>query len=91
MADTTLTSTPAPVEIGAFLGLGGASLNAAPEFRSEEDVSVAGVMMLSAMSVFMAVMAMVTLALFIMGAWWLVSHIPVPHVVTQLLSKLGWF
>ncbi len=56
--------------------------------QAQEDVSVAGVMLLSAMSVLMTIMAMVTLALFVLACWWLLSHVPVPAVVHQLLSKV---
>lgn len=55
---------------------------------AEDDVSVAGVLLLSAMSMLMAIMAMVTFALFVIGCWWLISHVPVPAGVHALLAKV---
>ena len=55
---------------------------------AEDDVSVAGVMMLSAVSVLMAVLAMVGFALVLIGCWWLISHVLVPAAVHHLLARL---
>jgi hypothetical protein len=82
-------------DLGSLMGLPGAGalpVGFAPPpdvSANGEDVSVAGVMLLSAVSVVMTIMAIVTLALFVMGSWWLISHIPIPHVVWQILGKLG--
>ncbi len=91
MADAALSSTVPSAEMSVLLaspgpgfGQGGA---AAPQ--AGEDVSVAGVMLLSALSVGMAIVGMVTLALFVMAGWWLVCHIPVPPFVMHLLVRVG--
>jgi hypothetical protein len=52
------------------------------------DVSVAGVLLLSALAVVMAIVSVVMLGLVVMGAWWLVSHIPVPDAVRHLVALL---
>jgi hypothetical protein len=56
--------------------------------QAEEDVSIAGVLLLSAMSVLMAVAGMVFFALLVIGCWWLLSHVPVPASVHHLLARL---
>ena len=92
MVESVLSASGAPTEIGSMLGLGSRSsggYGVAPGYaENEQDVSVAGVMLLSAVSVCMAIFAMVTLALVLIASWWLVSHIPVPPVVMQILGKL---
>jgi hypothetical protein len=46
-------------------------------------------MVLTALSVIMAVFGVVMLALALMACWWVLIHIPVPPVVVHLLAKLG--
>jgi hypothetical protein len=55
----------------------------------EPDVSVIGVMLLSLFAVTLAVLGILMLGLVVMGAWWLVSHIPVPPFVWRVLTHLG--
>jgi hypothetical protein len=52
------------------------------------DVSVAGVLLLSAVAVVLAILGALLLSAVLLGAWWLVVHIPVPHAVTHLLALL---
>ena len=54
----------------------------------ETDVSVSGVLVLSFVSVGMAIMAMLAVAVTVIGLWWLIAHIPVPPALTHLLAKL---
>jgi hypothetical protein len=91
-------SSATQAELGSLMGLNGMSGAGAlpsvfappPDFSaSGEEVSVAGVMLLSAVSVVMTIMAVVWLALIVMAGWWLISHIPIPLVVWQILGKLG--
>ncbi len=91
-------SSGSQADLGSLMGLNGLSGAGAlpagfappPDVSaSGEDVSVAGVMLLSAVSVVMTIMAIGTLALFVMSTWWLISHIPIPAVVWQILGKLG--
>jgi hypothetical protein len=80
----------------SLLGLTGLPPSASSTFApgssqasdAEEDVSVAGVMLLSAMSVLMAIAAMVTFALFVIGCWWALSHVPVRAPLHHLLRAL---
>jgi hypothetical protein len=92
MSETVLPSSAGQAELGSLLGLGAlssAAYGTNPAYQdAEQDVSVAGVMLLSAMSVLMAILAMVTLALFVIGGWWVISHIPVPPVVMHLLVMM---
>jgi hypothetical protein len=92
MSETVISSSAAQAELGSMLGLSTMSpsaYGANPAYQdAEQDVSVAGVMLLSAFSVFMAILAMLFLAVFVIGAWWVISHIPVPPVVMHLLVKL---
>lgn len=53
-----------------------------------EHVSVAGVMVLSAVSVGLSILAMILVAVVLVGLWWLISHIPVPPGVSRILSHL---
>jgi hypothetical protein len=53
-----------------------------------QDVSIAGVLLLSAAAVVVAIVSVVMLGLIVMGAWWLLSHIPVPAAVRHLLALL---
>ena len=53
------------------------------------DVSVAGVMLLTAVSVGIAIMGVLALALFVIAVWWVIVHIPVPPFVTHLLAKFS--
>jgi hypothetical protein len=82
-----------PAELGSLLRLpssvtGRPNMGTGSASAKDEDVSVAGVMLLSAVSVFMAILGMLTLALFVIGCWWLISHIPVPQFAHQLLARL---
>jgi hypothetical protein len=91
MIETSLSAPNAKADMRAVLGMGNVA-QAMPSAYAPppaEDVSVAGVMLLSAMSVCMAILAMVMLALMVMGGWWLVSHIPIPAVLLHILAKLG--
>ena len=96
MNDAVLTQTEAKTGMTSLLGLNGLVTTAPAGFSSgpaqapsaQEDVSVAGVMLLSAMSVLMAIIGMVTFALFVIGVWWAVSHVPVPAAVHQLFAVL---
>jgi hypothetical protein len=92
MSETALSSSTGQAEFGSLLSLGvgsSAAYGTNTAFQdAEQDVSVAGVMLLSAVSVCMAILAMLTLALFVIGAWWVISHIPVPPGVMHLLIKL---
>jgi hypothetical protein len=92
MIETVLSRSSGQAELGSLLGLGAmssAAYGSNPAHQdAEADVSVAGIMLLSAVSVLMAILAMLTLALFVIGGWWVVSHIPVPPGVMHLLVKL---
>ncbi len=102
MAESGIAGSTVPRDLQALMGLSGV-IQAAPGNAGgygtgsarapdlDEDVSVAGVMLLSAMSVGMAIMAMVMLALIVIGAWWLVSHIPVPAFVSHAWASLHLF
>jgi hypothetical protein len=56
--------------------------------HTEEEVSIAGAMLLSAMSVLIAIVGMVTFALFVIGCWWLISHVPVPTALQHILARI---
>ena len=92
MVESVLSPSTAQAEISSLLGIGPRSTSGygqAPGYtENEQDVSVAGVMLLSAVSVAMAIFAMVTLALVIIGCWWVIRHIPVPPIVMHMLTKL---
>jgi hypothetical protein len=92
MVESVLSNSSAQGEISNLLGLGTRSSSgygqAPGHTENEQDVSVAGVMLLSAVSVAMAIFAMVTLALVVIGCWWVISHIPVPPIVMHILTKL---
>ncbi len=71
------------------------SVGMAPSFvpRSEAvpeaggpDVSVAGVLLLSAVAVFLAILSVVVLGVLLMSAWWLLTHVPLPAPVQHLLA-----
>ncbi len=61
------------------------ALRAAP---AGEQVSVAGVVLLSALAVALTIVGVLLLGAVLLGIWWLVSHIPVPPFVWRLLSHL---
>ena len=96
MNDAVLTHTDATVGMTSLLGLNGLTSTTPVSFSSgpphspgaEEDVSVAGVMLLSAMSVLMAIIGMITFALFVIALWWVISHVPVPAFVHHILTAL---
>jgi hypothetical protein len=56
--------------------------------ETAENVSVSGVMLLSAIAVTLAILGAISLGAAVIGIWWLVSHIPVPPVVWHLLAAL---
>jgi hypothetical protein len=95
MTDGGISTSPKP-DLGALLRLGSVSPASHAAFQpdldmpsAEVEVSVAGVMVLTALSVIMAVFGVVMLALALMACWWVLIHIPVPPVVVHLLAKLG--
>ncbi len=52
------------------------------------DVSVAGVLLLSAVAVTLAILGALMLGVTVLGLWWVVVHIPVPPIVWHLLAAL---
>jgi hypothetical protein len=91
-----ISTTGAKPDMGALLGISAVSQTApltlspgADSPPDDEDVSVAGVMLLTAVSVAIAIAGVFALALFVIACWWVIVHIPVPPFVTQLLAKLG--
>ena len=85
MNDAAFVPVEAKPGMTALLGLDGIAPGPSSGAQdAEEDVSVAGVMLLSAMSVLMAVAGMVGFALFVTACWWLLSHVPVPGWVAAL-------
>ena len=87
--------SPAQAEPGmkSLMGLAATVPSTASAFtpgaaEAEPDVSIAGVMLLSAMSVMMAILGMVGFALTVLGCWWAISHVPVPAFVHHLLTSL---
>ena len=95
MAQTGVSGSAGQADLHALLGLGGVAqpagqgaLSGAYAPDANEEVSIAGVMLLSAVSVCMAIMAIVMFALMLLGSWWLVSHIPVPTFVSGLLRSV---
>jgi hypothetical protein len=98
MVDVPQSTATSQAELKSLMGLNGLSGAGAlptvfappPDIAARgEQVSVAGVMVLSAVSVAMTIMAVAWLALIFIAGWWLISHIPIPHVVWQILGKLG--
>jgi hypothetical protein len=65
----------------------GGAEGAAPR-RGQQDMSIAGVLLLSVVAVVLAILSVVWLGLMVMGAWWLLSHVPVPAAVRHLLALL---
>jgi len=61
--------------------------NAAPR-GDGQDVSVAGVLLLSIAAVVIAILCVVMLGATVMGAYWLLSHIPVPTALKHLWALL---
>ena len=53
-----------------------------------QDVSVAGVLLLSAAAVVIAILCVVMLGGTVMGAYWLISHVPVPTALKHLWALL---
>ena len=94
MNESGVTEPVAQRNLGVLLGLGtaGAVPGYLPEFDAPlpaEDMSVVGVMLLTAVAVVMAILGVVFLGVFLIVTWWVISHIPVPLAVTQLIAKLG--
>ncbi len=52
------------------------------------DVSIAGVLLLSAVAVTLAILGALMLGVIVLGLWWVVVHIPVPPIVWHLLAAL---
>ena len=96
MNDAVLTKPDAKAGMTSLLGITRLAPPASSTFASgpsrasgpQEDVSVAGVMLLSTMSVLMAIVGMVTFALFVIGCWWALSHVPVPAALHHLLAAI---
>jgi hypothetical protein len=55
---------------------------------AQDNVSVAAVVLLSAFAVTLTIIGVLLLGAVMVGAWWLVSHIPVPPVVWRLIHFL---
>jgi hypothetical protein len=95
MSDGFSTSGTKP-DLGGLLGMS-AVTHTAPAALSPgadnppdgQDVSIAGVMLLTAVSVGIAIMGVFALALLVIASWWVIVHIPVPPFVTHLLHRLG--
>ena len=95
MAERGISTPNSHVDLRELLGFGAGShasgfapgLDAPP---AEPEISVAGVMLLTAFSVAMAFLGVVFLALLLLAAWWVMVHIPVPPFVVHLLAKLGF-
>lgn len=91
-----ISTTGAKPDMGALLGIPAVTQTApvtllpgADNPPDEEEVSVAGVMLLTAVSVVIAIAGVFALALFVIVGWWIIVHIPVPPFVTHLLAKVG--
>ncbi|HTZ69536.1 MAG TPA: hypothetical protein VMB71_02700 [Acetobacteraceae bacterium] len=76
--------TPHPAGIGP-LDAASFTDQAAPS----RDISVAAIVLLSALAVALTILGVVLLGAVMVGVWWLVSHIPVPAFVWHLLAVLG--
>jgi hypothetical protein len=92
--ESRVTVPLAQRDLGVLLGLGAAAPAPGylPEFDAPlapEEMSVIGVMLLTAMAVVMAILGVVFLGVFLIVTWWVISHIPVPLAVTELIAKLG--
>ena len=96
MSESGVTEPVAQRNLGVLLGLGtggGGVPGYLPEYDAPypaEDMSVVGVMLLTAVAVVMAILGVVFLGVFLIVTWWVISHIPVPLAVTQLIAKLGF-
>jgi hypothetical protein len=55
---------------------------------SHNHTSIAGVVLLSAMAMVLTILGVLLLGAIVVGAWWLISHIPVPHFVSQLFTYI---
>ena len=55
----------------------------------KQDVSIFGMMLLSTVTVGVAVLGILALGLAVMGIYWLVIHIPVPAFLLRILTHLG--
>jgi hypothetical protein len=55
---------------------------------AEPEASMAGVLLLASFTVLLCIISMVIMGFVLTGAWWLVSHIPVPLAVQHLLMIL---
>jgi hypothetical protein len=54
----------------------------------QANVSIAGVVLLSALAVALTIVGVLVLGAVLVVAWWLVSHIPVPPFIWRLLAHL---
>jgi hypothetical protein len=55
----------------------------------DNHISIAGVVLLSAMAVVLTILGVLLLGAFMVGVWWLVSHIPVPAFIWRLINYIG--
>jgi len=71
--------------LAALPGSGRAAQSSA---ASNAHISIAGVVLLSAMAVVLTILGVLMLGALMVGAWWLVSHIPVPAFVGHLINYI---
>jgi hypothetical protein len=55
---------------------------------SHQHISIAGVVLLSAMAMVLTILGVLLLGAIVVAAWWLLSHIPVPHFIAALFTYI---
>jgi hypothetical protein len=58
------------------------------QIPTQDNVSVAAMVLLSALAVTLTIIGVLLLGAVMVGAWWLISHIPVPPIVWRLVHLL---
>jgi len=72
----------------AEYGSGRGGIESAPARAAQREVSLAGMLLLAALGVLLAIMGVVLLGLAMMGLIWVVGQ--VPHVAYAVLARLGF-
>jgi hypothetical protein len=76
-------------ESGSLAALPGSGRTAQRIATPNNHISIAGVVLLSAMAVVLTILGVLLLGALMVGTWWLISHIPVPPFVWRLINYIG--
>jgi hypothetical protein len=75
-------------DAGSLAALPGAGHPAQRIATPNNHISIAGVVLLSAMAVVLTILGVLLLGALMVGTWWLISHIPVPPFVWRLINNI---